>query len=125
MEDGLVPITDTLFVRDIHSKAILNTDRVGLQNYYVQRDLYKKVGKFDWSTLFDNNKTFAIDSVVYSTIFKHSKFVALRVKDAIADQFKEKFDSENSFVERTELKLIESNLIVATVCAVDISFQPK
>ena len=58
---------------------------------HTERDLYKKVGKFDWSTLFDNNKTFAIDSVVYSTIFKHSKFVALRVKDAIADQFKEKF----------------------------------
>jgi hypothetical protein len=29
-------------VREISSKAILNTDRVGLQNYYVQRDLYKK-----------------------------------------------------------------------------------
>ena len=42
MEEGLVPITDTLFVRDIHSKAILNTDRVGLQNYYTQRELYRK-----------------------------------------------------------------------------------
>ena len=42
MEEGLVPITDTLFVRDVHSKAILNTDRVGLQNYYAQRELYRK-----------------------------------------------------------------------------------
>ena len=42
MEEGLVPITDTLFVRDVHSKAILNTDRVGLQNYYTQRELYRK-----------------------------------------------------------------------------------
>ena len=42
MEEGLVPITDTLFVRDIHSKAILNTDRIGLQNYYAQRELYRK-----------------------------------------------------------------------------------
>ena len=42
MEEGLVPITDTLFVRDVHSKAILNTDRVGLQNYYTQIELYRK-----------------------------------------------------------------------------------
>lgn len=42
MNENLVQVEDTSFVRDIHSKAILNTDRVGLQNYYVQRDLYKK-----------------------------------------------------------------------------------
>jgi hypothetical protein len=42
MNDNLVQIEDASYVRDIHSKAILNTDRVGLQNYYVQRDLYKK-----------------------------------------------------------------------------------
>ena len=42
MNDNLVQVEDSSYVRDIHSKAILNTDRVGLQNYYVQRDLYKK-----------------------------------------------------------------------------------
>lgn len=42
MNDNLVQVEDTPYVRDIHSKAILNTDIVGLQNYYVQRDLYKK-----------------------------------------------------------------------------------
>jgi len=42
MSQNLVQVEDTPYVRDIHSKAILNTDIVGLQNYYVQRDLYKK-----------------------------------------------------------------------------------
>lgn len=42
MSENLVQVEDTPYVRDIHSKAILNTDIVGLQNYYVQRDLYKK-----------------------------------------------------------------------------------
>jgi hypothetical protein len=42
MDNGLVPIKDSTYVRDIHSKAILNTDRVGLQNYYAQRELYRK-----------------------------------------------------------------------------------
>ena len=31
------------------------------------------------------DKTFAIDSVIYSEDFNHSKFVAYRTKDAIVD----------------------------------------
>ena len=42
MNENLVQVEDSSFVRDIHSKAILNTDRIGLQNYYIQRDLHKK-----------------------------------------------------------------------------------
>lgn len=42
MSDNLVQVENTSFVRDIHSKAILNTDRVGLHNYHVQKELYKK-----------------------------------------------------------------------------------
>jgi len=37
-----VKITDTSFVRDIHSKAILNTDRKGLNEYLIKRDIAKK-----------------------------------------------------------------------------------
>jgi len=37
-----VKITDTSFVRDIHSKAILNTDRKGLNEYLMKRDIAKK-----------------------------------------------------------------------------------
>lgn len=37
-----VKITDTSFVRDIHSKAILNTDKRGLNEYLMKRDLAKK-----------------------------------------------------------------------------------
>lgn len=42
MNDNLVQVENTSFVRDIHSKAILNTDKVGLHNYNVQKELYKK-----------------------------------------------------------------------------------
>ena len=37
-----VKIPDTSFVRDIHSKAILNTDRKGLNDYLMKRDIAKK-----------------------------------------------------------------------------------
>ena len=39
---ALVKVDDTSFVRDIHSKAILNTDRNGLNEYYMKRELAKK-----------------------------------------------------------------------------------
>lgn len=37
-----VQIPDTPFVRDIHSKAILNTDKKGLNEYLLKRDIAKK-----------------------------------------------------------------------------------
>lgn len=53
-------------------------------------DVYNEVSKVDWSIYLDNNKTFAVDSVVFSDEFRHSKFVAYKVKDAIVDQFRER-----------------------------------
>ena len=53
-------------------------------------DVYNEVLKVDWSKYLDNSKTFAIDSVVFSEEFRHSKFVAYKVKDAIVDQFRER-----------------------------------
>ena len=52
-------------------------------------DVYNEVMKVEWSEYLDNSKTFAVDSVVFSEEFRHSKFVAYKVKDAIVDQFRE------------------------------------
>lgn len=38
----LVQIPETSLVRDIHSKALLNTDRAGLQDYYTKREIAKR-----------------------------------------------------------------------------------
>src|SRR5690554_3708256 len=40
--------------------------------------------------------TFSIDAVVFSHIFTHSKFVAYKVKDAIADWFMERYEKRPS-----------------------------
>ena len=53
-------------------------------------DVYLEVQKIDWSEFIGLDKTFAVDSVVFSEEFRHSKFVAYKVKDAIVDQFREK-----------------------------------
>ncbi|MBU8922365.1 MAG: RNA methyltransferase [Bacteroidales bacterium] len=55
-----------------------------------EKDLYSGARDIDWKKYLDPERTFAVDSVVNSKHFGHSKFVALRVKDAIADQFREK-----------------------------------
>ena len=53
-------------------------------------DVYSEVGKIDWSQYLSVEKTFTVDSVVFSEEFRHSKFVSYKVKDAIVDQFREK-----------------------------------
>ena len=55
-----------------------------------ERELYKKVSEYNWSKHLDNSKTFAIDSVAFGDIFKHSGYVGLKAKDAIVDQFRKK-----------------------------------
>ena len=52
-------------------------------------DVYAQVKAIDWSKYLSPDNTFAVDSVVFSQEFHHSKFVAYKVKDAIADQFRE------------------------------------
>ncbi len=52
--------------------------------------IYKHVYNFNWSKYLKTYQTFAIDSTVHSPYFTHSKFVALKMKDAIVDQFRDK-----------------------------------
>ncbi|MDR1682337.1 MAG: THUMP domain-containing protein, partial [Candidatus Symbiothrix sp.] len=53
-------------------------------------EVYEKIKSVDWNQYLSDKKTFAIDSVVYSETFSHSKFVAYKVKDAIVDWFTER-----------------------------------
>ncbi len=58
--------------------------------------VYKEVKKVVWENYMSLDKTFAIDSVIYSDDFNHSKFVAYRTKDAIVDYFVEKHNKRPS-----------------------------
>ncbi|GHT74669.1 RNA methyltransferase [Bacteroidia bacterium] len=52
-------------------------------------DIYENLKKINWKNHLPEKKTFAIDAVVHSNVFTHSKFVAYRAKDAIVDWFAE------------------------------------
>ena len=53
-------------------------------------EVYDAVKAIDWSDYLSLDTSFAVDSVVFSNEFRHSKFVAYKVKDAIVDQFRER-----------------------------------
>lgn len=54
--------------------------------------LYDLVKAIDWSRYMTAESTFAIDATVYSELFRNSRFVTYRVKDAIADYWTERTD---------------------------------
>lgn len=53
-------------------------------------EVYEAVKSIEWENYLDNMSSFAVDAVVFSNEFRHSKFVAYKVKDAIVDYFREK-----------------------------------
>ena len=65
-------------------------------NVRTTKSLYRSIKEYKWEKLFDVNDTFAIDAVVKSNYFKHSKYIALKAKDAIADRYRDKFDKRPS-----------------------------
>ncbi len=56
-----------------------------------EKELYNQVRRFDWSDYMDVHQTFAIDNSVFSEFFRHSKYATLKMKDAMADLFRDKF----------------------------------
>jgi len=59
---------------------------------YSVDDLYQRAKNFKWEDLFDCDQTFAIQSTVFSDLFDNSMYASLKLKDAIVDRFRYKFD---------------------------------
>lgn len=57
---------------------------------YNEQSLYKGMQSIDWSDFLNVNQSFVIDVTLFSDHFNHSQFVALKAKDAIVDQFRDK-----------------------------------
>ena len=53
-------------------------------------DVYKAVKEIEGKDILDLDTSFVVDTTVYSTEFRNSKFVAYKVKDAIVDYFMER-----------------------------------
>ena len=53
-------------------------------------EVYEQINSIHWEDYLELGQTFAVDAVVFSEEFRHSKFVSYKVKDAIVDYFREK-----------------------------------
>jgi len=72
--------------------------------------LYRGALAVDWSEHFGAGDTFAVDAVGSTQGITHTQFAALRVKDAIVDQFRER-DGERPSVD-TEQPSVRVNLVL-------------
>jgi len=52
--------------------------------------LYREAKQINWEDFFGESSTFAVAGNVSNSLISHSKYAALRLKDAVADYFKEK-----------------------------------
>lgn len=59
-------------------------------------EVYDKAKKINWEEYIGIKQSFIINETVNSENFRHSKFVAYRLKDAIADYFTELYDKRPS-----------------------------
>ncbi|WP_223033622.1 THUMP domain-containing class I SAM-dependent RNA methyltransferase [Hanstruepera marina] len=62
-----------------------------IESFWVksEEDLYKKVYNMDWTPYLKPTGSLAIDATVHSKLFTHSKYIALKTKDAIVDKFRD------------------------------------
>ena len=58
--------------------------------------LYEAACQFDWNEHMSLESTFAIDCTSQRAAINHTQYAALKVKDAIVDTFREKFDDRPS-----------------------------
>lgn len=69
-------------------------------------DLYKKIKRINWEDYMSVDGTLAVEATVNGDFFSHSQFVALKTKDAIVDQFREKFGRRPSVdLENPDLRI--------------------
>ncbi|MBD3724910.1 MAG: class I SAM-dependent RNA methyltransferase, partial [Flavobacteriaceae bacterium] len=57
---------------------------------FNEKGLYNGIQGIDWSAYLNEHQTFVVETTLHSDMFTHSQFVALKTKDAIVDQFREK-----------------------------------
>lgn len=52
------------------------------------KDLYNIANRIQWDDYFDVNQTFSVTPVIHSTLFEHTGYAGLVLKDAIVDKFR-------------------------------------
>ena len=59
-------------------------------NIFTEEDLYKKVYEMPWENYMDVKGSLAVNATVFSDVFTHSHYIALKTKDAIVERFRDR-----------------------------------
>jgi len=82
---------ETLYKINLGSRFIVRVLKPLLSLTVFKEDyLYKQAYNINWASLFNVNKTIKVEHNIYSDSFKNSQFLALKLKDAIVDSFRDK-----------------------------------
>lgn len=87
----LLPIGEYHFKKQ--SKTIITPQSKSVITEDIPEVLYEFVKRIDWTQIFGLEQTFAIRMSVDKRVAVNQQFATLRVKDAIADSFKERLGS--------------------------------
>lgn len=60
---------------------------------YSEHELYEGISAIDWAQYMSQSMTLAVDANVRDSTITHSKYAALKTKDAIVDQFRDRSGS--------------------------------
>jgi len=63
---------------------------IGVFDVKDEEELYEKVRKINWMDVFRLNQTFSVEANLFHSNMDHSHYAALKTKDAIVDQFRDK-----------------------------------
>ena len=89
--------TELLYKANLHLRTALRIIQpIASFKVINQLTLYNGIKEIDWSKYLSVEGSFLIKPVVNSIAFNNSNFVALKSKDAIVDQFREKHDKRPS-----------------------------
>lgn len=73
--------------------------------FHTEPAFFKALSQIKWNRFLQLEQTFAIRSTVFSDVFNHTRFPALRMKDAIADWFRSEYGRRPSVnVEKTDIQ---------------------
>ncbi len=71
---------------------------VPIKTFHVrnEQDLYDEIKGINWETYMGVDDTLAVNCSLNSELFNHSQFLSQKTKDAIVDQFREKYNKRPS-----------------------------
>jgi putative N6-adenine-specific DNA methylase len=81
--------TEVLYKANLYSRFALDIlFPVAQFKAQSEHELYEAIFEIPWENYMSLEQTLVVESIVHSQTFRHSHYVALKVKDAIADRFR-------------------------------------